>query len=82
MLKAYVKRPGRKDLFVIGLTFKDLDLMRAAPGDDHITIDGEKHRLPVDIMIFASATEPDLVTVVAGAIGPDTQIHIDPHLKS
>ena len=72
---------GRQFL-MIGLSFGNLDKFRAEPGDTFINIDGKKMGLPFDVVIFSGETEAHLQQLVAGNIGPDTKVHIDPKLKS
>jgi hypothetical protein len=81
MIKATATLPDGKTLLVIGLSFGNLDKFRAAPGDTFIRIDGKQMGLPVDVLIFSGETEAHMQTMMAGMIGPDTEVHIDPKLK-
>jgi hypothetical protein len=78
---ATVERTGAKVL-MIGLSFGNLDKLRAEPGDTFIRIDGKEMGLEFDVLIFSGETEAHMHGLVAGSIGPDTKIHIDPKLKS
>jgi hypothetical protein len=80
MIKAKATGPDGRQIVVLGLTFADLDKLRAHPLDDHIRINGKEMGLPVDIMIFAGKSEAHCVSILA--IDADTKVHIDPRLKS
>ena len=82
MIKGTAKGADGRDMLMIGLSFGNLDRFRAEPGDTFIKIDGKEMGLTFDVLIFSGETEAHLQTMVAGGIGPDTKIHIDPRLKS
>jgi hypothetical protein len=81
MIKATAKL-GDRTLLVIGLSFGNLDKFRAEPGDTFIRIDGKQMQMPVDVLIFSGRTEADMQEKLAGLIGPETVVHIDPRMKS
>jgi hypothetical protein len=81
MIKATATLNGRETL-MIGLSFGNLDRFRAEPGDTFIKIDGKEMGLPLDVLIFSGETEAHMQTMMAGAIGPNTIVHVDPKLKS
>jgi hypothetical protein len=72
---------GRPTL-LLGLSFANLDKLRAAPGDDHIRISGHELHIPFDIIITAGRTEADLAAMVAPGIGPETKVSISGRLKN
>jgi hypothetical protein len=82
MIKATATGADGRPLLMIGLSFGNLDKFRAEPGDTFIPIDGKQMGLPFDVVIFSGETEAHMHKFVAGAIGPDTKIHIDRKLKS
>jgi hypothetical protein len=82
VIKGTAKGADGRDMLMIGLSFGNLDRFRAEPGDTFIKIDGKEMGLTFDVLIFSGETEAHLQTMVAGGIGPDTKIHIDPRLKS
>jgi hypothetical protein len=84
MLKAIATDPKTgRTILMIGLSFGNLSKFLAEPGDTYIRIDGkDTGGLPVDVMIFSGRTEADLAQQMAGAIGPETKVHVDPRLKS
>jgi hypothetical protein len=81
MIKGVATDADGRQLLMIGLSFGNLDKFRELPGDTYIRIDGKEMDLPIDVMIFSGETEAHMHRLVAGAIGPDTKIHIDPKLK-
>ena len=80
MIKATAKGPDGRTRVVLGLSFADLDALRADPLNDYIRINGKGMGLPVDIMIFAGKTEAECVSILA--IDRNTKVHIDDRLKS
>lgn len=82
MLKAIATSSGGKKVLVIGLTFKDLELMRAHPMDDHIRIEGAEIGLAVDVMMFVGPDDAARASAVGGGIGPNTRVHISDKLKN
>lgn len=81
MMKATVKLDGRT-MLMLGLSFNNLDKLRAEPRDTFIKIDGKTMGLPIDVMIFSGETEAHLAELIKNSIGPDTIVHVDPKLKS
>lgn len=82
MLKAVATGPDGKSLLIIGLSFGNLDRFRAEPGDTFIKISGKEMGLPIDVLILSGETEAHLAETMKSGIGPDTEVHIDPRLKS
>jgi hypothetical protein len=80
MIKAMTTGPDGKGLFIIGLSFGNLDKFRAEPGDTYIRISGEEVGLPVDIMIISGETEAHIAESLP--LGPDTEVRISNRLKS
>jgi hypothetical protein len=72
MLKAMATEADGKRVFIIGLSFANLDRFRAAPGDTFIRIRGDEVGLPVDVMIISGETEAHLARSLR--IGPETEI--------
>ena len=81
MIKATATQ-GDRTVLMVGLSFGNLDKFRAEPGDTFIRIDGRAMGLPIDVLIFSGKTEADMQAMMAGGVGPDTKVHIDPKLKS
>lgn len=81
MIKATGKLDGRDTLFV-GLSFGNLDRLRAAPLDSHIRISGQDTGLPFDVMIFSGETEAAMADIMAQALGPDSKVIVTPRSKN
>jgi hypothetical protein len=82
MMKAkYVAANGRETL-LLGLSFANLDRLRAQARDGFIPIDGAELGIPIDIVITAGETEAALFDLVKDHVGENTRIHIDEKLKS
>lgn len=75
MIRAKCDQTSGVPLLLLGLTFRDLDLMREAPGDDHIVIRGADLGLPMDLVIFAGQDDQALFKLVKGGISPDTKLN-------
>jgi hypothetical protein len=82
VIKATLEQPNGRTLLAIGLSFGNLNKFRAAPGDTFIQIDGAAMGLPIDVMIFSGQTEADMHAMLAPRIDENTEVHIDPKLKS
>jgi hypothetical protein len=82
MIKATGRGQNGKSLLVIGLSFANLDRLRAGPLDDYIPIDGAELGLSHDILIISGRTEADMADLVSQALTPDAKVHVDPRLKS
>lgn len=82
MIKATGLGPTGERLLVIGLSFANLDRLRAGPLDDYIPIKGSEMGLPFDVMIISGRTEADMADLVGRALTPDAKVHVDPRLKS
>lgn len=81
MIKATAQGKDGRMLLVLGLSFANLDRLRANPGDDFITIKGEDVGLPVDVMLFAGQTEAHLAQTLQSMIGPQTKVTTSDRLK-
>lgn len=77
-------KDGSRVVLVIGLSFENLRRLQAKPGDDYITIRRERlgPSLPCDVTIFAGETEAACVDVIREFISSETEVVIDPKLKS
>lgn len=63
----------------LGLSHRNLDLLRAGRP---IMFNGNDVGLPdVEFIIFAGKDERTMQREVAGAIGPETELRIDPRFK-
>lgn len=82
MIKATGEGPRGNDTLFIGLSFGNLDRLRAEPLDTFILIKGEEVGMAFDVMIFSGENEAKLAELVAGGIGPDTKVYISDKLKS
>lgn len=71
-----------RTVLMVGLSYGNLDKFRAMPMDTFIKIEGEAMGLPIDVMIFSGRTEEEMGRYFAERIGPETQVHIDPKLRS
>lgn len=79
MIKAVLRAPnGKPPLLLLGLSFDNLRRFLDEPGDTFIKIEGAETGLPVDVVIFSGETEADMETMMAGNIGPDTKVHVEP----
>lgn len=74
MIKAMANAPDGKKIFIIGLSFGDLNKFLAEPGDTFIRIDGNQVKLPVDILIYSGETEEKCVEYISDAIDKFTNI--------
>lgn len=81
MIRATTTRNGVRTL-IVGLTFHDLTLLQAAPGDDYITLKGADLDLSLDIIIFANTDDAALFKSVEVAIGPDTKLRLPSRVKN
>jgi hypothetical protein len=82
MIKAVAYDKNGRAILVIGLSFGNLDKLRAHPADDHIRILGEEIGLPVDVMLFADETEAHLAETIKDMIGPKTKVTTGKRLKN
>lgn len=82
MIKATLADANGRTILLLGLSFKNLDRLRAEPLDTFIKINGEEMSLPIDVLICSGETEAHLADMLRGKIGPDTVVHVDPKLKS
>lgn len=81
MIKAMATGADGRSVLILGLSFENLNRLRANPGDDHIRIDGKEIGLPIDVVIFAGETEAHCAEALGG-IGPGTKITISDRLKN
>jgi len=84
MIKATATRfgaDGTRKLLIIGLSYANLDKLRADGMDGFIRINGEEMGLPVDVLITAGETEAIMSEKLLGCSGPETKIHISDKLK-
>jgi hypothetical protein len=82
MIKAIATDGTGRKILMIGLSFGNLDKLRADPGDSFIRIRGQEVGLPVDVMIFSGETEAQLADLMAEGIGPDTKVHVSQRSKN
>ena len=82
MIKGTATGADGSQVLMIGLSFGNLRKFLAEPGETFIRINGKEMGLTFDVLIFSGETEAHLHGMVAGSIGPDTKVHIDPKLKS
>ena len=82
MIKATGKGQSGRDTLFIGLSFGNLDKLRAEPGDTYIRIDGKELGLPVDVVLISGETEAHLAETLAGGFGPDTKVHVSQRSKN
>lgn len=82
MIKARLQKPDGTEVLLLGLTFENLDRLRAKPCDDHIIVCGSEVGLPLDIWIVAGRSLHDLQALIEPGISPDTKMHISKRLKS
>lgn len=82
MMKARIKGTKGEDLVLLGLSFANLDRLRADGLKGFIKISAaDIGGAPFDIMITAAPTEADMAVMMAEFIGPHTKVHIDDKLK-
>lgn len=82
MIKATGVGPNGRPLLVIGLSWGNLDRLRAGPLDDYIPINGQEMDIPFDVMIISGKTEADMADLMKNALTPDAKVHVDDRLKS
>jgi hypothetical protein len=71
-----------RDTYIIGLSWGNLDRFRAEPGDTYIRIPARESGLAADIILFSDETEAKMAGLLEALIGPDTEVIVDPKLKS
>lgn len=81
MLKARLSKDGT-EVILLGLSFANLDRLRADALDGFIWIDGKAMGISCDIIITAGETEQEMMRTFAKFIGPETKVHIDDRFKS
>jgi len=81
MIKAVAIGDDGKTIITLGLSFANLDKLRADALDGFIKITGKDIGVPVDILIFAGESEAVLTEFMKDYIGPDTVLHVSGKLK-
>lgn len=81
MIKATLSQ-GDKKIVLLGLSFDNIERMRADPLNDFIKINGAELGMSHDIWITAARTDAELGELLLGSVDANTKIHIDPKLKS
>lgn len=81
MIKCISKLPDGRPLVTLGLSFANLDRLRADGLKGCIRINGAEIGIPVDIIITAGETEAVMADALAEFIGPDTVVHVAEKLK-
>ena len=76
MIQASADLRGGRKLLIIGLSHGNLDAFRAGKG--FIKVEGKRHGMAVDVLIFSGETEAHCTAVLAELIGPDTKINPAP----
>jgi hypothetical protein len=74
-------KDGRTKLY-LGLSFANLDRLRAQPLDTYVEIDGRELNLSVDVVLFSGRNEAEMSELVIGGIGPNTKVSVHDRLKS
>lgn len=82
MIKASFKGRDGHGMLIVGLSFLNLDTLRAAPGDTYIKIDGRELGLTSDVMIFAGETEAECAETIKEFVGPETKTTVSRRLKN
>jgi hypothetical protein len=82
MIKATGKGPTGKATLFVGLSFGNLDKLRASPLNSFITISGDEMGVPFDVMIFSGRDESEMFDLVARDVVPGATTHISGRLKS
>lgn len=82
MIKAIAHGKDGTTIVVLGLSFANLDRMRASPGDDYMKVKGADIGLPIDILLFADETEAHLAQKIQSLIGPQTKVTTSDKLKN
>ena len=82
MIKIIADLDGRP-VMMIGLSHKNLADLKAAGWAQQTTIATRgQHGLPFDIMLASGETDQEMLRAVASGVDENTQIEIDPKLKS
>jgi hypothetical protein len=82
MLKMTASGKDGRHILVLGLSFGNLDRLRADAPDGFITVLGVELGLPVDVVIFAGETEASMAHHMRELIGPETKVTVSDKLKS
>ena len=82
MIKASATGRDGKSYLIVGLSYANLDKLRADGTSGFIKINGAEMNLAVDVIITAGETEASLAHDLEQFIGPDTKVHISEKLKS
>jgi hypothetical protein len=82
MIKATAQGKDGRTIMVLGLSFANLDRLRANPGDDYMKVKGADVGLPeVDIVLFAGETEAHLAETLRSLISAQTKVTTSDRLK-
>jgi hypothetical protein len=80
MLKVTLTNPDGSKALLIGLSFANLDALRAGAGATFIKIQAAQLGLSHDVLVFAGETETHLATIVAHDPGaqftPDSVVSV------
>lgn len=72
----------KRNILLVGLSFSNLDKLRAGPRDNFINISGrDTGDIPLDVIIFAGETESAMTDYMQEFISDKTKITISPKLK-
>ena len=74
MIKTVVHTGIGRHTLVLGLSFRNLEKFKEAPGDTFIRIDGRELHLPIDVVIFSGETEDQLAELVRKMFGEPREI--------
>ena len=83
MLKSLMrdKRTKRRSCW-IGLSFRELLLLRGAPGESVLQIDGKELGLPFDIVLYSGEDEQAMIGMMQNGITEKTDIQTDLTVKN
>lgn len=81
MIKARGSLRGR-EVLILGLSFANLDKLRAEVGNGYIEVSGKQVGLPIDIHIIAGETEAHIVQQLSGGMDENTVVVTEPRLKN
>jgi hypothetical protein len=71
MIKGIATGDNGRTILLLGLSFENLDRLRAAPVDTYIKIDGRQLGLDIDVLVFSGETEEKMALEMAQ---PDTKV--------
>jgi hypothetical protein len=82
MIKATAAARDGRSVVLLGLSWNNLDRLRADGLKGFIKVDGKEMGVPVDTLITAGETEQIMVDYMLQFIGSETEVHISDKLKS